>query len=210
MESYTEDRRSNILINLTSLLLCQAVQELLNREPDTYQTVAAVDIDSVEHFIPDKILVDANTLARNPLTCWPDAKIILIDTGLQMEDIITLLFRHKLHGVISTDSNLLLFRKALEAIHTGQVWIDNSKLKALIHSQSQQVKSSVHETRSKKEREIVLLVAGGRKNRGIAEKLSISEQTVKAHLSRIFRKVNVTSRSQLVPLAFTFRDSLSH
>jgi DNA-binding CsgD family transcriptional regulator len=61
-----------------------------------------------------------------------------------------------------------------------------------------------HETISKKEREIIVLISQGLRNREIAEKLSISEQTVKAHLSRIFRKTNVTSRSQLVPLALKF------
>ena len=205
MEFHTEEREKNILVNLSSLLLCQAVQEFISREAVAYQTVAAVDIYAVEHFIPDKILVDANTLALNPLARWPEAKLILIDTGLHKEDIIALLFNHKLYGVISTDTNLQHFLKALEAIHNGQVWIDNSKLKALIHSQSHHINSPDHETLSKKEREIVLLVAEGRKNREIAEKLSISEQTVKAHLSRIFRKVNVTCRSQLVPLALTFR-----
>lgn len=204
MKSFTEEKGPRVLVNLSSMLLCQAVQELLNKEPDAYQTVAAVNIDSVGHFIHDIILVDANTLSLNPLSRWPEAKIILIDTGLHNEDIITLMFRHKLYGVIATDTDFQFFRKALVAILNGQVWLDNSKLKALIHSQSQQIKLHDHETLSKKEREIVRLVAGGHKNKQIAEKLSISEQTVKAHLGRIFRKVNVTSRTQLVPIALTF------
>ncbi len=209
MESHLEEKRTNILINLSSLLLCQAMQELLSREPDTYHTVVAVDIDTVEQFEPDKILVDANTLPLNHLSRWPDAKLILIDTGLSEEDIIAILINHKLCGVISTETEFQLFRKALNAIETGQVWIENSKLKALIHSQIQHPKALAHETLSKKEREIVLLVAGGLKNKEIAEKLGISEQTVKAHLSRIFRKVNVTCRSQLVPLALAFKVPLS-
>ncbi|HEX9024402.1 MAG TPA: LuxR C-terminal-related transcriptional regulator, partial [Geobacteraceae bacterium] len=61
------------------------------------------------------------------------------------------------------------------------------------------------DTISKKEREIIVLISQGLRNREIADKLCISEQTVKAHLSRIFRKTNVTSRSQLVPLALKFR-----
>ena len=209
MESHAWERRTNILINLSSLLLCQAIQELLNRESDAYRTVAAVDIYSVIQFRPDKILVDAHTLALNPLGRWPEAKLILIDTGLQKEDVIAILFSHKIYGVISTDTDLQFFLKALEAISNGQIWIDNGKLKALIHSQSQHAKSPVQNTLSKKERDIVMLVAGGRKNKEIAEKLSISEQTVKAHLSRIFKKVNVTCRSQLVPLALTFTLPLS-
>ena len=205
MKFYSEEKVFSILVNLSSLLLCQALQELLSKEPDAYQAIAVVDIDSVECFSPDIIIVDANTLELNPLTRWPEAKLILIDTGLRNEDIIALMFRHKLFGVISTNTDFQFFRKALVTIYNGQLWIDNSKLKAIIHSQSQQNKNSAHETLSKKEREIVLFVAEGHKNKEIATKLSISEQTVKAHLSRIFRKVNVTCRSQLVPLALTFK-----
>lgn len=209
MTIHAKKKGSCILINLSSLLLCQAIQELLIKEPDAHQTIAAYNISSVKDFIPDKILVDAYTLAQNPLARWPDAKLILIDTGLHKEDIVALMLGHKLYGIISTETDFQLFRKALKAIQNDQVWIDNSKLKAIIHSQSKQNKSSLHETLSKKEREIVLLVAGGHKNKEIAGKLSISEQTVKAHLSRIFRKVNVTCRSQLVPLALTFKPAFT-
>ncbi|MSN26150.1 MAG: hypothetical protein GJV46_09810 [Geobacter sp.] len=210
MKSYSEEEGTNILINLSNLFLCQAVQKFLEGEPTPYRAVAAIGSSAVpEGYIPDKILVDANTLVLNPLARWPDAKLILIDTGLHKEELITLLLNHKLYGIISTETDLQLFRKALNAIHNGQVWIDNSKLKALIHGQNQQIKAPAHETLSKKERDVVLLVAAGRKNREIAEKLSISEQTVKAHLNRIFRKVNVTCRSQLVPLALTFASPLS-
>lgn len=205
MESHAMERGANILINLSSLLLCQAVQEHLNKEQDEYRTVATVDLNTVRNFTPDKILVDSNTLTLNSYSRWPDAKLILIDTGLREENIIALLLDHKLYGVISTGTDLQLFRKALAAVQNGQVWIDNCKLKALLHSQNYHYQASDRETLSKKEREIVLLVAEGHKNREIAEKLHISEQTVKAHISRIFKKVNATCRAQLVPLALTFR-----
>lgn len=208
MKIHAEKKASSILIDLSSRLLCQGMQELLNKEPDAFQAVTVDNFSAVKDFIPDKILVDANTLAQNPLARWPDAKLILIDTGLNKEDVIALLLSYKLYGIISTETDLQLFRKALKAIQNGQVWIDNSKLKAVIHGQSLQNKSLGHETLSKKEREIVQLVAGGHKNKEIAGKLGISEQTVKAHLSRIFRKVNVTCRSQLVPLALTFKPTL--
>jgi len=209
MESHVKKRRTNILINLTSLLLCQALQEILGMATVEYQTVASIDLTLVNNFVPDMILFDANTLAMNSFSLWPNALRVLIDTGIPNEDIIALLINHKLNGVISTDTDRQLFQKALEVIANGQIWIDNSKLKALIHAQNTPLTSSARETLSKKEREIVLLIAEGRKNKEIAGQLSISEQTVKAHISRIFRKVNATSRSQLVPLALTFRAPLS-
>lgn len=209
MESCAQERKTTILINLSSLLLCQALQEILGIATDEYLTVASVDIAAVINFEPDIILLDANTLALTPLFRWPEAKLILIDTGLPKEKIIALLINHKLSGVISTDTDRQLFLKALEVIKKGQIWIDNGKLKALIHGPSAHVEATTRETLSKKEREIVLLIAEGRRNRDIAGRLSISEQTVKAHIGRIFKKVNATSRSQLVSLALSLRVPVS-
>ena len=87
----------------------------------------------------------------------------------------------------------------------GQVWIDNTKLKALLNYAETAARSKDLNKVSRKEQEIIILVSQGFKNREIADKLKISEQTVKAHISHIFRKVKVTNRSQLVPLAMKFR-----
>ena len=51
----------------------------------------------------------------------------------------------------------------------------------------------------------MLLVAEGQTNREIATQLNISEQTTKTHISRIFSKAGVTSRTQLAPLALRFK-----
>jgi len=69
----------------------------------------------------------------------------------------------------------------------------------MLHNRPSTLTANSSESLSRKEREIVLLVAEGQRNREIAGRLCISEQTVKAHLSRIFKKANVSNRSQLVP-----------
>jgi DNA-binding NarL/FixJ family response regulator len=155
------------------------------------------------------VLVDACTIAFGHLNRWPDAKLVLIDTGLPEEEIISLLFAHRLHGIIATDTTPELFLKALDAIRAGQVWIDNRKIKALIHSSEAARRPRVQESLSRREREIVLFISQGLRNRQIAERLCVSEQTVKAHLSRIFKKCGVASRAQLVPLALKYQHPLS-
>lgn len=204
MEVTTENPRMKILINLSSLLLCEALQGLLGNNP-TYRTVVSHSMDTNDGFAPDKILVDVATLEQSVPAQWGQAKVILIDTGLSEEEVIRLLFQHRLDGVISTDTDVELFRKALDAIRAGQVWVDNGKLKALLHNSPPAANATGRESFSKREREIVLLIAEGYKNREIAARLSISEQTVKSHISRIFRRADVTSRSQLAPLALTLR-----
>lgn len=205
MELRSAKKGMNILINLGSLLLCEALGRLLDNELEGYQVLATNAVDKADSFLPDKILVDACSICQCTAIQWSDAKIILIDTGLEEEVIINLLLSYQLDGVIKTNTDLSLFKKALNAIDAGQVWIDNSRIKALLKHAESLVNTQPDNNLSKKEREIIILISQGRKNREIADTLCISEQTVKSHISRIFRKTNVNTRSQLVPLALKLK-----
>jgi DNA-binding CsgD family transcriptional regulator len=54
---------------------------------------------------------------------------------------------------------------------------------------------------SPREREVLRLVASGARNRAIAERLNVSENTVKFHVSNLLRKVGASTRSELVALS---------
>ncbi len=195
----------NILIDLTSHLLGKALQELLAREPEGYRALASPDVGGNDDFRPDFIVVDCHTLRRNMPYPHRGVKIILLDCGLSEEEIPSLLLSYKIDGVLATTTDLSLFKKALQVINEGQIWIDNRKVKALVnHAECARAPNPV-EGFTRKEQEIIILVSQGLMNREIAARLCISEQTVKTHISRIFRKVKVTRRSQLVPLAMKFR-----
>jgi len=194
-----------VLITLSSLLLCEALAKLLSSEAEGYRVVATNNVDEVGNFIPDIIIADENTLNLNLPERWPEAKIILLDTGLEEEEIITAILNHRLDGIIKTSCRLGLFKKALQAVDAGQIWIDNSRIKTIVKHAESPSTSHPDQGLSKKEREIIMLIAQGCRNREIAGALSISEETVKSHISRIFRKKNVNSRSQLVPLAMKLK-----
>lgn len=200
-----EKSRIKVLINLSSRLLCEGLQGLMEQDVTNYRTLVAHDLENLAEFTPHKILVDAVTLEQPLPVLWNGAKIILVDTGLSTDELIRLLFQYHLDGVISIDTGTELFWKALETIRSGQVWIDNSKIRALLHSPQSTGNTPTLESYSRREREIVMLVAEGRTNREIAAQLNISEQTVKTHLSRIFGKAGVTSRAQLAPIALRFK-----
>jgi LuxR family transcriptional regulator, positive regulator of biofilm formation len=194
----------NVLVNLSSSLLCQALAEFLDQHPETCHAVVFRPGESV--FEPDTILFDAASLEPFDFAEWPGAKRILMDTGLPEVQIVRLLVTYQLHGVISTGTDLELFQKALQAIHDDQVWVDNQKLKALIKAPPPASPPPGVARFSPREREIVFLIAAGRRNREIAGQLKLSEQTVKSHVSRIFRKASVDSRAQLVPLALVLKN----
>ncbi len=194
-----------ILINLKSVLLGRALQELLEREPEAYLARAVSDISQADGFHPDFIVVDSCTIRNCVPFHDPDTKIVLLDSCLSDQDITSMLLSYKIDGVLSASTDLALFKKALEVVMSGQIWIDNNRVKSIVRN-GNAGKSMVHDRSfSKKEREIIMLVSQGFTNRGIGENLHISEQTVKTHLSRIFRKTRISRRSQLVPLAMNLR-----
>jgi DNA-binding NarL/FixJ family response regulator len=190
----------SILINLKSLALCEALHRSMNSELDTCKIYAANDIGTLGNLKPDLTLVDHVNLNQGLFHKWPDTRVILVDTGLPEEDIVSLMRSFKLYGVLSTEADFHQLKKALQVVNEGQIWIDNAKLKALLHGMSSTPSDEIFERFSKKEARIVELVAEGHKNKEIASMLFLSEQTIKSHLGRIFRKMQVTNRSQLVSL----------
>ena len=149
---------------------------------------------------PDLILVDSHNINQNISARKPETKVLLIDTGLGQEEVINLLLLYKLDGVLSTEADSFMLKKAMNMVHEGQIWIDNNNLKALLYKAGTISKSGKIASISKREQQILDLIHKGFKNREIAANLYLSEQTIKAHISRIFRKFNVASRSQLFSL----------
>jgi DNA-binding NarL/FixJ family response regulator len=102
--------------------------------------------------------------------------------------------------VLSVDTEVPLFNKALQVVNEGQIWVDNKTLKAFLRQGTSAPAAPRGEGVTEREREIIELVCRGCTNREIATSLSLSEHTIKAHLNRIFRKCNASSRSKLITL----------
>lgn len=89
-----------------------------------------------------------------------------------------------------TDSDLL--KKAVKAVSSGEFWIERKTMKDMLTSKPEKI---VDLTR--KEKEVCSLICQGCRNKEIAQKLNISEQTVKSHCNRIYKKFGVSDRLQL-------------
>lgn len=146
----------------------------------------------------DVIVTDYPTLVSGKLPSFsPNAKVLLLDTGLSpVKRRIALLF-FKVRGILEPEASPKLFLKALECIYRGDLWIDHATTEELLSFYHNGHLSGDIRGLSRREREIVPLVCKGYKNKEIAAALGISVPTVKALLSKIFRKFSVSSRSQL-------------
>jgi LuxR family transcriptional regulator, positive regulator of biofilm formation len=188
----------NTLISLKSRVISEALYALLRRDDDGSSYFLSEQCNAAFDCRPDVIVVGKESLNHDLISRWPEAKLILLDTGLPQDEVITLFLSYKLVGVLSPDADTSLMKKALKVVHEGKIWIDNDILKALLYKAGTISKSGRIDNVSTREQQILDQIALGRKNKEIAALLFISEQTVKAHLSRIFRKFNVSSRTQLL------------
>lgn len=190
----------NIFINLSNRLISEALHNILTNTNNSYHAFVAGN-KGAKDIKPDIIVVDFNVLSENLFSLYPDSKIVLLDTGLKQEDIIAVLLSYNISGVLSQYTSFSLFKKALQVINEGEIWMDNETVKAILDKAGTISKKGEIKCITDREREIVKFVCQGLKNNEIASSLFISEQTVKAHLNRIFRKLNVSNRSQLVAVA---------
>ncbi len=100
-------------------------------------------------------------------------------------------------------SDAQTLRQVWQVVQTGHVWIGKALMQRLLSGAGQAgalAPSSANnwsEGLTSREREIAILAANGASNGVIAQDCGISERTVKAHLSAVFAKFNVTDRLQL-------------
>jgi DNA-binding NarL/FixJ family response regulator len=113
-------------------------------------------------------------------------------------------------GIVLKQTATELLIKSIRKVHAGEIWLDSHTTAAVIRQfvandvetplpspLSSPPRERERSPLSQREREIVALVAQGFKNKEMAEKMFISEQTVKNHLHNIFDKLGVSDRLEL-------------
>ena len=194
-----------ILITLSNYLFCEAIKNLLIIESSKkgqppYFVECGGNLKN-EKFIPDILLVDFYSLDQKLLSMYPEAKVLLINTGLDQKIVASLMYSFKIDGLLAAETDINLLVKALEAVRNDEIWLDNKHVKALLHKEGLVPKGYEMHAVTPREQEVIECVRMGLSNREIASKLCVSEQTVKAHLNRIYKRFNVSSRSKLAALA---------
>lgn len=119
------------------------------------------------------------------------------------------LFRSGVRGCCRSDIDPQTLKSVVMAIHQGEVWIRRTLTPRLLEELGARMRNQDDETQAavlrlaeltRREREIAELIGNGESNKQIARILTITERTVKAHLTEIFRKVGLADRVRLALL----------
>ncbi|MGA8271550.1 MAG: response regulator transcription factor [Candidatus Sulfotelmatobacter sp.] len=117
-------------------------------------------------------------------------------------------FRSGASGIFCRSESLKLLPRCISCVHAGQVWANSHELKYLLDALSEPfparrvAKTIDCSILSRREQDVVSGVADGLSNREIANRLKLTEHTVKNYLFRIFDKLGVSSRVEVVLYAF--------
>ena len=205
----------SILMAEDHKLLRVGLRSLFN-EAENITVIAETDttkdtVDKAKVLKPDVILMDASLpdistteAIRRILNNNPDQKILILSSTINEKNIMDAL-NSGVYGYILKDINTEFLIMAIKSVNEGAIWID-PKIVPIIREKSSCFIPPRHNSRAafraqhgnltEREYEVLKLVVEGQSNAEIANTLTISEHTAKAHVCNIIQKLVVDDRTQ--------------
>lgn len=206
-----------ILIVDVQAMFREGLRALLESEPGFHVIADTNDCDHAYDLVieqqPDILLIDVTRLhsvsGRSGLQALhrmtvasPHLRPILMTSEIDDNETFEAL-KSGVRGVLRKESGISLFVKCIRTVMAGGYWISRgavaglvanfANLSATLASRTQSAKCSF----SKREMQVLRAIIYGYTNKDIAQELALSEQAVKYHLTKMFRKVGVTGRMEL-------------
>lgn len=212
----SKQRVVSILIATANTMVGELLAAALNRRRSFRVVVSATTVQEVieaaESVDLDVALVSA-TLADGPLSGlgvlrqlherFPDLKSVMLLDGPE-SNLVVDAFRASARGVFRpSQSAFKSLCRCVDRVQSGQIWADSRELSDVMEAFSRLAPMKVVNADglrllTKREEDVVRLLAEGLQNREIARELGLSEHTIKNYLFHIFDKLGVSSRVELV------------
>lgn len=207
-----------VLIADDHLMVRQGLKQIVELEPDIEVVAQASNgeeaVKLAQEFEPHVILMDINMPQINGIQAVTrlkevgcPSKVIMLTIHAEREYLLkTVQLGAAGYVLKDADSDVLI--EAIRNVYRGQTYIQPNMTTELIREfttlrdESYQIKDKDRDLLTQRELEVLELIAEGMLNKEIAATLYISEKTVKNHVSNIFKKLNVSDRTQAAIYAF--------
>jgi len=196
--------RAGLRMLLDSQPNITVVGEAANRE----EALALATREQPHIILLDLMLQTESSLSFLPdlITCSGRARVIMF-TGVTEPEMHRRAVSLGAMGIVLKDQSASVLFKAIDRVHAGEIWIERS-LMASVLAQLANPTANLDPEAAKialltpREREVIGLIGEGLKNKGIAERLFITETTARNHLASIFAKLGVVDRLELALYAY--------
>jgi len=200
------ESRIKIFLVDDHVLFRSSLTELFHREADLTVVGTAGQVPEALGMLPaaqpNIVLLELNLsesngqqlLAQLPQVAPAAAPVVFTNTE-QEKDVVDAM-RAGARGFLHKKAPTTTLLKCVRQVAAGQIWLENRHLEMILKALRNDRRGSTAEL-SIREREIVGQLLTGAKNKDIAAALSISEKTVKNHLSNVFDKMGVKDRLEL-------------
>jgi DNA-binding NarL/FixJ family response regulator len=208
--------RTKVLISEASKMYCDLLSRAFLQVPERFEVVASacssVEILALVQKRRPKVAIISDSLEDGPLTglrllpevrrANAETRILVAMTSMDRELVIEA-FRLGADGVFWRNSPFDMLCKSVDALAQGQIWANSTELRYVMEEftrvpRQRKVDPTVENRMTKRETDVVRLAVEGMSNREIARELGLTEHTVKNYLFRVFDKLGVSNRVELV------------
>jgi len=157
---------------------------------------------------------DGVDMIREVCAAKPGIKVVVLLESHHDELVLDSL-RAGARGIFSKESSLEMLRKCLHSVHRGEIWIDSRGMSLVVEALASAPSTAVLKANgldklSKRECQVVEWLVQGLSNREIAKRMTLSPHTIKNYIFRIFDKMGVSSRVELLFLILSQNNDNKH
>ena len=197
------DDHEMVRIGVSAYLSAQADMEVVAEADDGGEAVEKALSLRPDIILMDLVMdeMDGIEATKRIIEQWPEAKIIIVTSFLDDEKVYPALEAGATSYLLKTSAASKI-AEAIRSTFVGKPILEPEVTGKIMSRMREKPEEKLHNQLTKRELEILMLIAEGKTNQEIAEQLFIALKTVKVHVSNVLAKLDVQDRTQAVIYAF--------